>query len=424
MSDERGAWEAGMDRAVERADPHDAGPEVAGRRNQAALKLQAPGAPASRLAGMLDGVFRDRWRILIPIAVVLLATGVAELLVTPRFTADAELLVLPRPGSPDEAVGNEIGILRSRPLAEAVVEAIGPQRLYPGTGAAGAVQRFAASLDAHADPAGNVIVLRFSHDDPGVAAQAVNRAIAVYVATRARLYDNDRQRVLAAQVAGLGRRLDAAEQAYSAFTAAHGSHTDIRIDLLLHRQDGLAHDLDQADIDLDQARTRTSADAPKPDRLRAEQELQAATVRRADIAAQGAQVTGAIASLEAQEPAFIRLRRQRDLAAASYQAGAQALDQSRLAGNTGPGAATVRVLQAAAVPRQSQQLRLLILAAGVATSLLAGLVTAILCATLRRGYTGPGRIERDLGLPVLTSIDEWPADAPQLALERDARLQS
>ncbi|WP_428374701.1 hypothetical protein [Lichenicoccus sp.] len=360
---------------------------------------------------MLEAATRDRWQILVAMAVVLLATGMAELLVAPTVTADAELMVLPQPGaSPGATLRNETDILQSRPLAEAVVAAIGPQRLYPGIGAPESVQhaarRFAASFGATADAAG-VIVVRFSHRDPAVAAQAVNQAVASYGAMRGRLYDNDRQRLLAAQVAASRRQLDAAEQAYAAFTVAHGSRYDTRIDILLHRKDSLEQELDQADIDLDQAQARLASDQPG-----ARQDVQGVETRRTIVTARLAQVRDGIAGLEAQEPEFLSLRRQRDLAAASYQLAAQALDQSRIAGPTGPAAATVRVIQPAEIPQLSARRHLLILAAGTGLSLLAGLATAILSATLRRGFIDPGRIERDLGLPVLTSIAEWPAGAP------------
>ena len=81
------------------------------------------------------------------------------------------------------------------------------------------------------------------------------------------------------------------------------------------------------------------------------------------------------------------------------------------------------MIQPAEIPERPARLRLLILVAGVGLSLLAGLLAAILGARLRRGYFDPGRIERDLGLPVLTSLGEWPARDPVRALERAAASQ-
>nr|WP_321986533.1 hypothetical protein [uncultured Lichenicoccus sp.] len=403
-----------MDRAVERAD----------LQYQAVLGTQAAGVAGSRLAAMLDAALRDRWRILAATGAVLLATAAAELLVAPTVTADAELMVLTQPGTaPGAAVRNEIDILQSRPLAEAVVQAVGPQRLFPDLGAADAsqraVRRFTAAFEASADAAGNVIVVRYSNRDPALAAQAVNRAVAVYGAMRGRLYDNDRQRLLTAQVAALHDRLDAAEQAYAAFTVAHGSRYDTQIDILLHRKDSLEQELDQAQIDLDQARVLLLRVDPKLDQLRAQQDVQGAEARQAIMTARLAEVRDALTGLEAQEPDFLRLRRQRDVAAASYQAGAQALDQNRIASTSGWGAATVRVIQPAEIPERSARQHLLILAAGIGLSLLAGFAVAILSAILRRGFSGPGRLERDLGLPVLASIAEWPARAPTLVLGKD-----
>ncbi len=406
--------DAPMDQSVERAE----------HRHKPALTGQAL-RQDGRLAAAIEAAYRDRWRILGAVVAGLLVTDLAAVLVTPQYTADAELLVLPASGAPSPAATTphgdalrELDILRSRPLADAVIASIGPQLLYPGVGPEAAATRFASRFSANGDGSGTVVVVRFSHPDPAIAAQVVNRAVAIDLAMRARLYDDGRQRLLTGQVATRRGQLDAAERAYADFTAAHGSRFDTGIDILLHRRDSLEHDLDQARSDLARARAGLPEGTTRPDRLQTQQEVAGAGARQAIASQRLDQVGQELRDLEAQEPEFQRLQRQRNLAATAWEAAAQALDQSRIPGSLDAASTSVRVIQPAVMPVAASSLRLLMLSVGGLLSLLAGLATALLCARFRRGFNDPGRLERELGLPVLTSLPEWPRPARALALTK------
>ena len=247
----------------------------------------------------------------------------------------------------------------------------------------------------------------------------VNRAVAIDLAMRARLYDDGRQRLLTGQVATRRGQLDAAERAYADFTAAHGSRFDTGIDILpaspgqpgARSGSGAGPTSPGPGPGLPEGTTR-------PDRLQTQQEVAGAGARQAIASQRLDQVGQELRDLEAQEPEFQRLQRQTQsrrhrVGSRGAGAGPEPHPSSLDAAST-----SVRVIQPAVMPVAASSLRLLMLSVGGLLSLLAGLATALLCARFRRGFNDPGRLERELGLPVLTSLPEWPRPARALALTK------
>ena len=479
-----------------------------------------------KFIGLLEGVFKDGRLILAAVAVTLAATIVADSLVTPRYVAEAELLVLPSSiyspqpdvgGAPppstmldrDTYLKNEVEILSSATLAEEVIRKIGLPRIYPnfpvpvGPGTATtdrvvrAATRFGRDFRAIADKTGNIIVVSFKNRNPSVAALTVNTAVALYLRKRGELYDDNQSWVVAQHVDEQRTRLDDAEKAYAAFIAHHGiSSFETQMDILLHQEGDITHDLGQGDSDAEQGTKRLStlrsemskipaqtvmysetnqlaqieslrnslenlraqesglavydadnnpvlmalrgqikaseaslrrlrSDGPaadvrtgrnpvldtlEVDVVHAQQDLQGALARHNADMARMKDVRNAIATLQAQQPEFLQLRRERDLAVASYQSIVRTLDERRITESAGLSrSANVRVVQTAEVPMVTSKLRLLILAAGVMLSVFAGLAVAVLCEVFRRGYISPEKLEHSLGIPVLTIVRDFSA---------------
>ncbi len=489
---------------------------------------------------VLESLFKDRRRILCSVLATLAVTGIASLTVSPRYVADAELLVLPSSiYSPQADVGggppppillerdtylkNEVEILMSASLAEATIRKIGLARLYPDAAVplvqhpwtrtfpvdpvVRAVSRFRRDFSATADKTGNIIVVGFHHRNPVTAADTANTAVALYLEKRGELYDDNESRVVAEHVAAQRERLDVAEKAYADFRSAYGiSSYETQLDILLHQQGDIARDLARADSDTKQGLKRLDSlqaetdkvpsqvviysqtnqqtqienlktvlenlhiqeaglrvhasdlnpvlmdvrgqikenaaalhrlrngssppevrtgrnpvmDALELDKIHAKQDLQAAVARHDADTTQLVQVEASIGALEAREPELRRLQRQRDLAAASYQSIVRTLDDRRITESAGlMRSANVRVIQSAEVPIELPKLRTLILAAGLMLSLFAAVAAAILSEVFRRGYICAERLERDLGIPVLTSVRDLTTLASSGALLRD-----
>ncbi len=196
------------------------------------------------------------------------------------YTAEARVLVLPsrdyvlRPEvgdlgvnmamGDDRIVRSETEIFKNSQLVERVIEEIGLDQFYPdsgvngseardswlarrwralrglfggaepATGAAGdlgpdplaeqerkrldqAVVRFTASLDVLPVKDSSVIHLTFSDENPGIAADALNRLILVYLEQRRSVFELSRSQVFIQQRDNFAQRLNRAEQDLEAF---------------------------------------------------------------------------------------------------------------------------------------------------------------------------------------------------------------
>ncbi len=185
---------------------------------------------------LLHVVFKRKIQILVFFGATVSIVAVASFMATPTYEATAQLLVkvgmeavyapvLPMGDtqpivrvSRQEQINSEIEILRSRFLAEKVMESLGPEGLYKdsdNTSEGGSLGRLFHTADATQSPAqnsvsstqtaidtlqqstvvepvtdSNVITVRFRHSDPELAAKVANTLVKVYLDRHLQVYQN------------------------------------------------------------------------------------------------------------------------------------------------------------------------------------------------------------------------------------------
>ncbi|SFK81751.1 GumC family protein [Methylocapsa palsarum] len=372
----------------------------------------------------------------------------------------------------DAILKDEVEILNSASLAKETLRKVGLDRVYPdllkppglraqisqsiGDGIralfalAGAPKAPARAIDpldlaagsfskdmtATADKAGNIIVVTFRHRDSVVAADVVNTQINDYFAKRAELLRDEQSALVARQADALRKELDRVSRAYSEFKNENdiSDFSNQRL-LLLRQQSELARDLQAAERAIAQSTQRLAVlrkeldaqpsdngpyrnqirtrpvvlDTLQVDRNRSQQELDASKARRDIDTTQLAQVDAQIRALSQKEFELERLDGQRKLVSDNFGRVMKALDtrmfeEDVMAKKT----ANVRVIQAAEIPVTPNNLRLVIIAGGVALGLFAGLATAFLSELFRRGYLRPETLEHHVRVPVLVSVPLLP----------------
>lgn len=232
------------------------------------------------LRDVLIVVFRERRFILGVFSLILAAGVLVSLKLGTVYTAEARVLVLPsrdyvlRPEvgdlgvnmamGDDRIVRSETEIFKNSQLVERVIEEIGLDQFYPDSGVNGseardswlarrwralrglfggaepaagaagdlgpdplaeqerkrldqAVVRFTASLDVLPVKDSSVIHLTFSDENPGIAADALNRLILVYLEQRRSVFELSRSQVFIQQRDNFAQRLNRAEQDLEAF---------------------------------------------------------------------------------------------------------------------------------------------------------------------------------------------------------------
>lgn len=219
---------------------------------------------------------------------ILLAFLLAGAILPARYTATASLAVLPSPeftvrqdaGSHafssaafalDEIMTAETAILESDALHADTLDAIGAARIYPALdeGAAPglaarivhgvfavalapwrsppanqagarrdeALRRFAADFHVRPTKNSNVITLKFTNRDAGMAARAINTLLAAYAQRRHALYEDPQLDIVRRQTETRAAAVRDADAALAAYKTRHGI-ADIATerDLLLRRQ--------------------------------------------------------------------------------------------------------------------------------------------------------------------------------------------
>lgn len=243
----------------------------------------APVTPRSNtLREVLTTAFRDRRRIALAFLFPFLATLVLCFLPTPRYTADASLLLrvgreyMYKPETADgpsaqpmaydreQTLHAEVEILNSRDVKEAVLDRIGPTTLYPALAAGNrpdpAKQRDAALLevqrrfDAALLKDSNVVHLAFTHPDAQLSARVLNTLIDVYLDRRRAIFNTSSLRGAEADLASLRARLTEADGKLEDWKRSHKiqSFTEQQTLLLTQRQ---AVAMKLADNDYQQAQS-------------------------------------------------------------------------------------------------------------------------------------------------------------------------
>ena len=192
--------------------------------------------PSASLRDFLHVVFKRKGRILLFFGITLGTVAVVTFMTSPTYEATAQILVkigredvylpdLPegrvRPAirvTREEQINGEIEILKSRFLAEKVVESLGPTIIYedlndPARGFLGslfqapnneqsppdeagqtivAAMRLKRAITIEGVPNSSVINISFQHTDPLMAGTVVNKLVSLYLEHHLRVHKNPR----------------------------------------------------------------------------------------------------------------------------------------------------------------------------------------------------------------------------------------
>lgn len=266
----------------------------------------------SPLRGFVVAAFAYRRRMLVAAFAVLGLACAAAAVMKSKYAAHASLLALlgteytyrPVAGEPatsngalerEEVLRTEIEILGSDDLHRTLIRRIGLRRLYPDyleppglamaavklvlglpsriaegvTGEARekappdpvelALLEFDANFAAVAVKSGNSVELTFTHQDPELAAEALNMLDAMYLDLRKSVFSDQQSALVEAQVAKLRDALAAAESRLAEFRMAHGASAfQTRRDIVLHAQGDAAKELQDAGSAVGQGEARVA----------------------------------------------------------------------------------------------------------------------------------------------------------------------
>ena len=151
----------------------------------------------SSLRDFLHVIFKHKKQILLFFVITNLAVGGLTLAVKPTYEAKAQILVkvgrenlyIP-PNTTnsqiinynrDDQVNSEIELLKSRSLAEKVIQSLGPNKIYKNKKYKDTVLKFRKSLFVKRIKKADVIEVSFKHKDPETAALIVNTLANAYL---------------------------------------------------------------------------------------------------------------------------------------------------------------------------------------------------------------------------------------------------
>jgi uncharacterized protein involved in exopolysaccharide biosynthesis/Mrp family chromosome partitioning ATPase len=226
-----------------------------------ALSLMRPPVAQQRFAlrDLLIVVFYHKRAMLlafiVPVVIALAAAAVTK----PVFTAQARLLVLygseyfyrPAAGQTNANVAldrneimlGELQVLQSMTLAIETLEAVGVDRVYPGTPGGDpraldhAALRMANDLTATVIAQSNVLELSFRSYDPDVAAAVLRSLIDNYFKRRITIFQHSPTASAQAEQSAFLDRVHAAEDALSSFADQHNiANPEQQLNLLLQQQ--------------------------------------------------------------------------------------------------------------------------------------------------------------------------------------------
>lgn len=412
--------------------------------------MNNPIEPRISAREILTILAHDRKRLMLAFLLPAVLAVTIAVMAQPRFEASSSLLAklgreyLYQPeigngGGPglsfgrEEMLKSELAIITSRDLVAKVVAEMGIERLFPALSPERDIneaRRFETAilnaredLDAKLTKNANVIDVSFRHTDAELAAEFVNRLIGHYLTRRQELFLDAKVGVLAERADGAQAALRSLERDTETFKRSHGIVAfERQRDLLLTQRADIDTRLKAAANTLAETDERLAAQQANVERamrtgsgeilrgvegeilrLRAERVSTQTSLNMLDR--QLAEIEGKIAALEERRGGLDDLERETALAAETYAIHARKLEEARMAeGLDGGQFSNVRVIQPATPPVRPTGLRKIILAVGLAVSVISVLAVAFLSEWLRASFLFPAQIERRLGLPVLASF--------------------
>lgn len=199
---------------------------------------------------LLVVLFKHRWKILTIFATIVVIVPLVVWSMPDIYQATSTMLVkfgreniyrseVGERGSwvslsHEEMVNSEVQILTSRDLIERVVEAVGPQLLYPemvegarekgatvGSLADLAVPMFKASLFVEGVKKSNIIMVSFQHENPRIAAHAVNLLVDLFKEKHLQVHSEPKSSFLEQQLTIYERGLRESEDRLEAYRQQH-----------------------------------------------------------------------------------------------------------------------------------------------------------------------------------------------------------
>ena len=176
---------------------------------------------------LLSILFKERLKLIIVFVVLCVAVIGYSYLLTPYYEATGRLLVKSGrefqtrsdPNQPtvavpsstkQEIVNSEIQILTSRDLIEAVINKIGVEKLYPGSGTIDtAVRDFTSDFKASPVEQADVIDVSYRNRDHDLAVEALNDVVELYQQKHAEMFADPRYKFLEQQTKQYQDQLDA-----------------------------------------------------------------------------------------------------------------------------------------------------------------------------------------------------------------------
>jgi uncharacterized protein involved in exopolysaccharide biosynthesis len=303
---------------------------------------------------------------------------------------------------------SEVAILSSDDLHEEVIKTVGIEKMYPEMFRAGlldpvrnvingvldslignppetpqeiaqhrmanAVLRFDKRLDIELEKESAVISVTFQHKDQGIAVQALDTLLKLYLEKRKVLFIDPRANMARAQVEETRAKAIAAEKVMEDFKQRNSIYSlpDQRANLLT---------------------------------ARAEVQKMQSTVSSPALVEKMAYYNRQLDELDRLDREFSKLERETQITSDEYALFSHKLGEARAYDNLERERdGSVRIIQPPTAPPEPKRLQLLIILAGLFVSLLSFLGEAAVIEFFGTGFLIPERLERSLGLPVLAVL--------------------
>jgi polysaccharide biosynthesis protein PslE len=187
---------------------------------------------------ILTVIFKHKYKILIVLLLGLITTGVVYVMTPKSYVARAVVMV--KPGrefiqfseiggdklqlNQENIINTEMRILTSQDLILRVINAVGPEELYPklaslpvSARADGAVANFRQNLGVNPVKGSNLLEVFFRHDKPQIAAQVVNTLIEYLKDKHLQVFSDPKSSFLEAQLKEYQDKLRQSETAMGSF---------------------------------------------------------------------------------------------------------------------------------------------------------------------------------------------------------------
>ncbi len=158
-----------------------------------------------------------------------------EYLYQPEVGRDRTPVISLNQQNHEETINSEIQILTDRDLAEKVITAIGMEKLYPDlaekkfpkgvTAKEVAIIEFGKKLKVEGVKRSNVIDVSFQHNDPRLAARAVDLLLDYFKEKHLQVYSDPKPSFLEEQLADYRRKLKTSEDALQTFKQARAVYS-------------------------------------------------------------------------------------------------------------------------------------------------------------------------------------------------------